>query len=86
MYKLRGPSGIEYEPPPGHCWANIESEYVRLLSEGRMWFGKDGTARPRVKNYLSESDGISSWTWWTNSEVGHNQEAKNGNKCFIWCR
>jgi adenine-specific DNA-methyltransferase len=41
-----------------------------------MWFGKDGTARPRVKNYLSDSQGISSWTWWTNSEVGHNQEAK----------
>lgn len=41
-----------------------------------MWFGKDGKARPRVKNYLSESEGISSWTWWTNEEVGHNQEAK----------
>jgi adenine-specific DNA-methyltransferase len=76
MYKLQAPSGLEYEPPPGRCWGNIESEYRRLLTEGRMWFGKDGTARPRVKNYLSESDGISSWTWWTNSEVGHNQEAK----------
>jgi adenine-specific DNA-methyltransferase len=76
MYKLQAPNGLEYEPPPGRCWGNIESEYTRLLSEGRMWFGRDGTARPRVKNYLSESEGISSWTWWTNSEVGHNQEAK----------
>ena len=76
MYKLLSPSGVEFEPPPGRCWSNIESEYRRLLAEGRMWFGKDGTARPRVKNYLSESDGISSWSWWTNSEVGHNQEAK----------
>ncbi|WP_026603652.1 site-specific DNA-methyltransferase [Methylomonas sp. 11b] len=76
MYKLRSPSGHEFEPPPGRCWGNVESEYKRLLHEGRMWFGKDGTARPRVKNYLSESEGISSWTWWTNSEVGHNQEAK----------
>ena len=76
MYKLQSPSGVEFEPPPGRCWSNIESEYRRLLAEGRMWFGKDGTARPRVKNYLSESDGISSWSWWTNSEVGHNQEAK----------
>ncbi|MDO9424769.1 MAG: site-specific DNA-methyltransferase [Methylobacter sp.] len=76
MYKLQAPNGLEYEPPPGRCWGNIESEYTRLLSEGRMWFGRDETARPRVKNYLSESEGISSWTWWTNSEVGHNQEAK----------
>jgi len=41
-----------------------------------MWFGKDDKARPRVKNYLSESEGISSWTWWSNQEAGHNQEAK----------
>lgn len=76
MYTLQTPNGLTYEPPPGRCWANIEAEYKRLLAEGRMWFGKDGTARPRVKSYLSESGGISSWTWWTNSEVGHNQEAK----------
>lgn len=76
MYKLCAPNGLEYEPPPGRCWGNVQSEYERLLEEGRMWFGKDGTARPRVKNYLSESEGISSWTWWTNSDVGHNQEAK----------
>jgi adenine-specific DNA-methyltransferase len=41
-----------------------------------MWFGKDGGGRPRVKNYLSESEGISSWSWWGNQDVGHNQESK----------
>lgn len=41
-----------------------------------MWFGKDGAARPRVKNYLCDAEGVSAWTWWSNSEVGHNQEAK----------
>lgn len=76
MYKIITPGGVEYEPPKGRCWANIEFEYKRLLSEGRMWFGKDGKSRPRIKNYLSETDGVSSWTWWPNSEVGHNQEAK----------
>lgn len=76
MYKIVTSGGVEYEPPPGRCWGNIEPEYKRLLSEGRMWFGKDGKARPRVKNYLSENDGVSSWTWWANNEVGHNQEAK----------
>jgi len=79
MYKIISPAGMIFEPPPGRCWSNIEPEYKRLLSEGRIWFGKNGTARPRVKNYLSESDGVSSWTWWTNSEVGHNQEAKKEN-------
>jgi adenine-specific DNA-methyltransferase len=32
--------------------------------------------RPRIKTYLSETEGVSSWTWWPNNEVGHNQEAK----------
>lgn len=46
------------------------------MAEGRMWFGKDGKGRPRVKTYLSESTGVRAWTWWTNQECGHNQEAK----------
>lgn len=49
---------------------------MRLRDEGRIWFGKDGGGRPRVKNYLSEHEGVSSWTWWANSDVGHNQESK----------
>jgi len=76
MYKLATSGGVEYEPPPGRCWANLESEYLRLVADNRIWFGKDGKARPRVKNFLSEVEGVSSWTWWTNNETGHNQEAK----------
>ena len=76
MYKLVTTTGTEYEPPPGRCWANIEPEFNRLCADNRMWFGKDGTARPRIKNFLSDTKGVSAWTWWPNSEVGHNQEAK----------
>ncbi len=76
MYKLVTPAGTKYEPPAGRCWANIESEFNRLCSEERIWFGKDGKSRPRVKNYLNETNGISAWSWWPNSEAGHNQEAK----------
>lgn len=76
MYKIITPAGKEYEPPPGRCWSNVEPEFKKLLAAGRMWFGKSGSARPRIKNYLSESKGKSAWTWWPNLEVGHNQEAK----------
>jgi len=44
--------------------------------DNRVWFGKDGKARPRLKRFLSEMEGQNAWTWWTNAEVGHNQEAK----------
>ncbi|WP_420237759.1 site-specific DNA-methyltransferase [Telmatobacter bradus] len=76
MYKIVTPTGEKYGPPPGRCWGNIESEFLRLKAEGRMWFGVKGDARPRIKTYLEESDGVSAWTWWTNSEVGDNQESK----------
>lgn len=46
------------------------------IKAGRIWFGKDGNGVPRKKTYLSERKGNNSWTWWTNKEVGHNQEAK----------
>lgn len=76
MYVIETPSGARYEPPAGRCWGNVENEYRRQLAEGRMWFGRNGVSRPRVKNYLSEHDGVSAWSWWPNLEVGHNQEAK----------
>ena len=76
MYKITTPKGKIYEPPPGRCWANVEEEFNRLCADGRIWFGKNGNARPRIKNFLNEAKGISAWTWWSNSEVGHNQEAK----------
>ena len=76
MYVIEAPSGARYEPPAGRCWGNVEPEYLRLRAAGRLWFGRDGDARPRVKNYLSEHEGVRAWSWWTNAEVGHNQEAK----------
>ncbi|OQY98242.1 MAG: site-specific DNA-methyltransferase [Planctomycetes bacterium UTPLA1] len=76
MYKITTPGGTVYEPQPGRCWAQIESEFLRLKAEKRLWFGKDGNARPRVKNFLSDATGVKSWSWWTNQEVGHNQDAK----------
>jgi adenine-specific DNA-methyltransferase len=83
MYKITAPSGKEFGPPPGRCWGNIEEEFKRLLSDGRIWFGKNGNARPRLKNFLAEAKGVSAWTWWPNTEVGHNQEAKKEiNKLF----
>ena len=76
MYEIVTPAGVRYSPPEGRCWANVEENFRQLCDQGRIWFGKDGKSRPRVKNYLSEAEGVKSWSWWTNREVGHNQEAK----------
>ena len=76
FYTITSPSGISYPPPDGRCWALAESTFNRLFADNRVWFGKDGKAKPRLKRFLSELEGQNSWSWWTNAEVGHNQEAK----------
>lgn len=75
MYEIETPSGARVSPPPGRCWMNVESEYLKQSEEGRFWFGPDGRGIPRRKTYLAERNGKSAWTWWPNSEVGHTQEA-----------
>jgi adenine-specific DNA-methyltransferase len=54
---------------------NVEEVYSQQVYEGRFWFGKDGRGVPRRKTYLSEREGKNVWTWWSNKEVGHTQEA-----------
>ncbi len=76
MYRIVTPGGKEYYPPDGRCWKNIESVFLELVGEGRIWFGRNGRGVPRRKTYLSESKGHVAWTSWPNTEVGHNQEAK----------
>lgn len=75
MYTITTPGGKTYTPTDGHCWKNTEDEYLRQLSEGRFWFGRDGNGVPRRKTYLAERAGRNVWTWWDNKGVGHTQEA-----------
>ena len=74
-YTIITPTGVEYKPPVGRCWALAQSTFNELVKDNRIWFGEDGNSRPRKKVFLSEVDGVNAWTWWTNKEVGHNQEA-----------
>lgn len=74
-YQITTPSGVQYFPPKGRCWAMSEKTFKELVEDNRIWFGLDGCSRPRKKVFLSEVDGVNAWTWWANNEVGHNQEA-----------
>lgn len=75
MYMVTTSGGKKYKPSEGRCWKNTEEGFKKLLAEGRMWFGKDGCGVPRKKLYLNERTGKNIWTWWSNDEVGHTQEA-----------
>ncbi|MEI8363357.1 MAG: site-specific DNA-methyltransferase, partial [Betaproteobacteria bacterium] len=75
FYEIITPSGKSLKPPINRCWALAERTFKALNTDGRIWFGINGNARPRQKRFLSEAEGTNTWTWWTNEEVGHNQEA-----------
>lgn len=74
-YEITTPAGEKYFPPTGRCWTISEQSFLKLNEDNRIWFGKEGKSRPRLKLFLSESKGAMAWTWWSNTEVGHNQEA-----------
>jgi len=75
FYEITSPAGIKMKPPGGRCWALAERTFLELIADKRIWFGKNGKSRPRLKKFLSESEGVTTWSWWPHIEVGHNQEA-----------
>lgn len=75
FYEITSPSGESFLPPTGRCWAIAENTFLDLVKDNRIWFGIKRNSRPRRKLFLSEIEGANTWTWWTNVEVGHNQEA-----------
>ena len=76
FYTFVTPAGREIVLPPNLCWRFTKQRLDEEIAAGRIWLGKEGNGVPRKKTYLSESSGVVPWTWWTNKEVGHNQEAK----------
>lgn len=55
-----------------------------LIANNEVYFGKDGTAKPRRKRFLKDvKQGIVAQTIWKHQDVGHTQEAKQQlNKLF----
>ena len=76
MYPIVAPGGAVHYPPAGRCWSTIESEFQKLLADGRIYFGKDKNGQPNTIRYLSEVPGVAPWTWWPSDEVGHTDSAK----------
>ena len=74
---VTSPSGLEYNVPSDKHWVYKRENLLRMIDEGRIWFGKNGDSFPRLKRYLSDvQQGKKADTLWTCKQVGHNQEAK----------
>lgn len=76
-YPIKTPSGKIVNPPKGSCWQTSKKNYQKLLAEKRIWFGKNGDAKPQLKQFLNEvQQGSVAKSIWLYNEVGHNQTAK----------
>jgi site-specific DNA-methyltransferase (adenine-specific)/adenine-specific DNA-methyltransferase len=77
-YSLTCPSGrIIAGPPTGMYWRVSKEKFEELNADNRIWWGKDGSAIPQIKRFLTEvKQGVVPQTLWFYSEVGHTQEAK----------
>lgn len=76
-YEIRSPSGRVFTPPQGTYWRISRSTFDELERDGRIWWGRDGTATPRIKKFLSEvKQGVVPATLWFHDDVGTNAEAK----------
>ncbi|MCC6489057.1 MAG: site-specific DNA-methyltransferase [Candidatus Hydrogenedentes bacterium] len=77
-YAITCPSGrLIPAPPTGRYWTISEQNFRELDADNRIWWGKDGSAIPQMKRFLSEvKRGVVPQTLWKYDEVGHTQEAK----------
>jgi len=76
-FPIELPSGRVVTPPPGNYWRFTRERFDIAVSEGRVYFGREGDSLPVIKTYLTEAKaGVVPHSWWSSDEVGSNQEAK----------
>lgn len=75
VYDLTNPFTGEVVYHPTHAWKYERNEYLRHTEENRLWWGKDGSATyPRLKNFLSDSDGLVPIDLWDYKSTGTTDE------------
>ena len=75
-FSITLPSGRTIKPPEGRSWGLAERTFLELRADNRIWFGLKGDNVPRIKRFLSESDGQVVPSLWDMSDAGSNDEAK----------
>ena len=71
FYDIETPAGRVVSPPPGTCWRVTRPRYDELVADGRLYFGQEGSAVPRVKKFLTEvQTGLVPTALWPYEEVG----------------
>lgn len=77
FYELVAPGGRTLQPAPGMAWRYTQERLLELVADGRVNFGASQNNMPRLKRFLSETQGgLVPTTWWAADEVGTTDSAK----------
>lgn len=79
-YTIKNPvTGQEFSPPNGRCWRFEKPHVEKLLTDGRIMFGRTGNGRPMYKRFLNDSmeKGRTTTTLW--DDVKTTTEATKAN-------
>lgn len=77
FYDLTLPSGRVVTPARGMAWRFTQDRFEELIEDDRVSFGPKGDSVPRLKRFLSETQGgLVPTTWWPGDEVGTTDLAK----------
>jgi adenine specific DNA methylase Mod len=80
-YEFTFANGVKWKPPAGTFPRYSDKTLKEADANGSIWFGKNGTAVPRLKKYLLEMrQGVIPKTIWLYDEVGSNDDAKKAIK------
>lgn len=76
-YRVKSPAGKVFGPTKGRYWSLSEENFHDFDKvQKRIWWGKKGNSRPRLKIYEKDHDAEAvPLSIWPAFEVGHNQEA-----------
>ena len=78
FYTLTAPNGKLHHLESGRCWLYTQEVMQKAVSDGRIWFGKEGNGVPRVKTYFEAKErGLTPETIWFADDVTTNELAKN---------
>lgn len=74
-YPIQNPKTGEITEPTTNAWRRSKEEFERLLADGRLYWGPDGTADiPTIKMFLSEARGMTPIDFWSHDYAGNTDD------------
>lgn len=74
-YPIKNPNTGVITYPTTNAWRRSKDVFDRLLADGRLYWGSDGTAKvPSVKMFLSEARGLTPINLWEHEYAGNTDD------------